>query len=151
MNLKTAFAALAFAVAFITVAHAADYVVAYGVSDGVMNMRTGPGVTYPLVAALPSGEQFADVHCSHGWCHGFWGGSGLQGYIAQSGLLPSSEPFDACMADAEARIRSTKPSRFDFNNEMTAAQKKCHNFQCVNRESDRPVTRAELEETDLRM
>ena|SRR6516164_1357442 len=39
-----------------------------------LNLRTGPGVNYPVHAAIPAGSLVDVVACGHEWCHLKWGG-----------------------------------------------------------------------------
>lgn len=48
------------------------------------NMRTGPGVGYPVVAAIPQGSIVDMASCAKSWCRVTW--NGVSGYVS-AGLL----------------------------------------------------------------
>jgi hypothetical protein len=126
MTLKTLILAAGLALVGVTSAHAKDYMVAYGVSQGEMNMRTGPSTRFPLVAGIPSGERVTASQCSDGWCYARWGD--FQGWVAQSGLIADVDDIGAyrlCMDYAEARIRRAALHRIDFEKAMARAQMEC--------------------------
>ena len=39
-----------------------------------LNLRTGPGTHYPVIAVIPAGSLVDIVSCGHEWCHLIWGG-----------------------------------------------------------------------------
>jgi SH3 domain-containing protein len=71
------------------------------VSNGVMNMRSGPGVNHGLLGAIPAGETVRASHCAPrddgvrgaNWCLVNW--NGMRGWVSQAGLLPYQPPVVA--------------------------------------------------------
>jgi uncharacterized protein YraI len=127
MTLKTLILTAGLALVGVTTTHAKDYMIAYGVSQGEMNMRTGPSTRFPLVAGIPSGERVTASQCSDRWCYARW--NGFQGWVAQSGLI--ADPDDdrnlevkQCMDDIEARLRNA-PAYVDYDKAVAREQKKC--------------------------
>jgi uncharacterized protein YraI len=61
-------------------ATAASIVVAGSASAGEerttsnLNLRTGPGMNYPVHTVIPAGSLVEVVSCGHEWCHLKWGG-----------------------------------------------------------------------------
>ncbi len=51
-----------------------------------LNLRTGPGMNYPVHTVIPAGSLVDVVACGHEWCHLMWGGQ--VGY-AHAGWLVS--------------------------------------------------------------
>lgn len=46
-------------------------------TTGPLNVRTGPGVSYPKIGTLPPGTPVDVQQCQGSWCSvGSWGGSG---------------------------------------------------------------------------
>jgi uncharacterized protein YraI len=39
-----------------------------------LNLRTGPGMHYPVHVVIPAGSLVDVVSCGHEWCHLKWGG-----------------------------------------------------------------------------
>jgi uncharacterized protein YraI len=39
-----------------------------------LNLRTGPGMHYPVHAVIPAGAVVDVVSCGHDWCHLKWAG-----------------------------------------------------------------------------
>src|SRR5690349_6977929 len=78
---------------------AETYTVRADVSDGVLNMRTGPGVGHPLVTAVPAGStgitlgdcQTPDDGKSQSkWCVARWGTH--SGWISTCCIFPVAAP-----------------------------------------------------------
>ncbi len=40
-----------------------------------LNLRTGPGMHYPVHAVIPAGSLVEVIACGHEWCHLKWGGT----------------------------------------------------------------------------
>ena len=65
-----------------------------GVSGGHMNVRTGPGINYGLIGAIPSGQTVRASRCvprddgvrGADWCLVTW--KGMEGWVSQAGLMP---------------------------------------------------------------
>lgn len=64
------------------------------VSNGVLNVRSGPGVNHGLVGAIPAGQTVSASRCVQrddgtvgaDWCLVSW--NGVTGWASQSGLMP---------------------------------------------------------------
>lgn len=54
----------------------------YAVTEGAVNMRTGPGVTYPRIATVPAGVQVWVTDCAPRWCSITW--RNKSGWVASS-------------------------------------------------------------------
>jgi hypothetical protein len=80
-------------------AAAAGYKVKQPISDGVLNMRGGPGLNYGIVVAIPQGS--VGVHLdgcrpsedngrtTSQWCHVTW--SGYSGWVSSCCILPDPD------------------------------------------------------------
>lgn len=58
-----------------------------GVATGSVNVRTGPGVGYPVIDQLYPGERVDIGSCGYGWC--YVRHSGPDGYVSARFLSPS--------------------------------------------------------------
>jgi len=84
------------AAVFLCTAAYADmlFTVPLGVSEGHMNVRTGPGANHGLIGAIPGGQTVSASHCvprddgirGAEWCFVTW--NGLRGWVSQAGLMP---------------------------------------------------------------
>jgi len=78
MKLPTRLLAGAAAVLFTTGTAAAATVVA----DTSLNVRSGPGTQYPVIAVIPDGAAVNATGCRDGWCHvDYRGRVGCQAYL----------------------------------------------------------------------
>jgi uncharacterized protein YraI len=50
-----------------------------------LNLRTGPGMNYPVQRVIPAGSLVNVVACGHEWCHLTW--AGHVGYSNASWLV----------------------------------------------------------------
>jgi uncharacterized protein YraI len=74
--------------------HAASYRVLSTVSEGILNMRTGPGTGHPLVVAIPAGATGVQVgECRQPddggkkpWCSVSW--RGYRGWVSSCCIVP---------------------------------------------------------------
>ena len=83
------------AVLLCTAAHADMlFTIPLNVSEGHMNVRTGPGVNHGLIGAIPGGQTVSASRCiprddgvrGADWCLVTW--NGLRGWVSQAGLMP---------------------------------------------------------------
>lgn len=89
------------------------YAVKADVSDGVLNMRSGPGIWHELVTAIPAGSgglaisgcRPADDGVSRAdWCQAEWGG--LVGWVSMCCLVEGGDPQPAAAPAATWRVQS---------------------------------------------
>jgi len=85
-----------------------NYSIRPNVSEGIQNMRSGPGVGHSVVVAIPAGssgvalgtcQRSDDGKTKQDWCQATW--NGYTGWIFKSGLLQGKPSFD-CGAATKA-------------------------------------------------
>ena len=72
------------------------FMVPFDVSNGKMNVRSGPGANHGLLGAIPAGQHVTASQCvarddgiaGADWCLVTWGG--LTGWVSRVGLMPTS-------------------------------------------------------------
>jgi uncharacterized protein YgiM (DUF1202 family) len=114
--------ASAFALAMTSTAYAEMlFTVPYGVSQGHMNMRTGPGSNHDLIGAIPQGQRVSASRCvprddgvaGADWCLVDY--AGTRGWVSRAGLMPyNPEPRGEYLpapppADAYAQVAPVPP------------------------------------------
>jgi uncharacterized protein YraI len=76
-----------------------SYSIASRVSDGIQNLRSGPGQGHPIVVAIPAGRRGVVIHeCRPAddgrsrfqWCRAQW--NGYSGWISSCCLVAESSP-----------------------------------------------------------
>ncbi|MCC5978974.1 MAG: SH3 domain-containing protein [Salinarimonas sp.] len=55
-----------------------------------LNMRSGPGTQFSVIAAIPRGGRVEVLGCSRGWCDVVW--AGRRGYASERFLSPAVAP-----------------------------------------------------------
>jgi hypothetical protein len=91
-------------------AQAEMFTVPYGVSEGHMNMRTGPGTNHALVGAIPAGQLVNGTRCNTPRDDGITGANwclvdyaGMRGWVSQAGLMPyAPEPQQPVQMSTQA-------------------------------------------------
>jgi uncharacterized protein YgiM (DUF1202 family) len=73
------------------------FMIPYDVSEGHMNVRSGPGTNHGLLGAIPAGQTVGASRCAPrddgiagaNWCLVTW--NSLTGWVSQAGLMPLQE------------------------------------------------------------
>ncbi|MGD9867274.1 MAG: SH3 domain-containing protein [Hyphomicrobiales bacterium] len=75
---------------------------AAAVVTGDLNLRSGPGTEYRVIASMPEGAQVNTGSCSGNWCHVNW--RGYSGYASASYLSGESRGY----------VRGPRNSSYDY-------------------------------------
>lgn len=73
---------------------AVTYQVSPGVSNGILNVRAGPGVNHSLLTYMPAGALVPVTQCvprddgisGANWCEVVW--NGIRGWASTAGMMP---------------------------------------------------------------
>ena len=113
-----------------------DYAISENVSDGILNMRSGPGQGHPIVIAIPAGSGGVtigscrtadDGRSRNSWCEAQW--KSYSGWVSSGGIVPEFPSLP---------VSSPSPSRNNSHNEGRALGNPCDDLAAAPWDPDAP-------------